>query len=95
MFKESMKYVIVRGMFGGEYPVLLTNALSHDTLYRGVISAGFVDIVPINDGRMLVIAYGSSVSLNKDSREDTDAELICRELNKCTRNDEYLFVTHK
>ena len=95
MFYESMKYVIVRGMVGGEYPVLLTNALPHDTIYREVISAGFVDIVSINDGRMLVITYGSSVSLNKDSREDADAELICRELNKCTRNDECLFVTHK
>ena len=95
MFNESMKYVEVRGMFGGEYPVLLPNALPHDTLRRGIISAGFCDIVPINDGRMLVTAYGSSVSLNKSSREDVDAELICRELNKCTRNDECLFVTHK
>lgn len=95
MFKESMKYVIIRGMFGGEYPVLLTNALPHDTIYRGIISAGFVDIVPINDGRMLVTAYGRSVSLGTDSREDAGAELICRELNKCTRNDECLFVTHK
>lgn len=95
MFNESMKYVIVQGMFCGEYPVLLCNALPHDTLHHRVISAGFVDIVPINDGRMLVIAYGSSASLNKDSREDVDAELICRELNKCTRNDERLFVTHK
>ena len=95
MFKESMKYVIVRGMFGGEYPILLDNVLPHDTIYRGIISAGFVDIVPINDGRMYVIAYGRSVSLNKDSRGNDDAELICRELNKCTRNDECLFVTHK
>ena len=94
MLKESMKYVIVHGILGGEYPVLLPNALPHDILYHGAISAGFVDIVPIADGRMLVVAYGRSTSLNINSRED-DAELICGELNRCTRKDECLFVTHK
>lgn len=92
MYQQSMKYVIVSSM-GSEVPILFDPLLAHNTICRKAISAGFVDIIPIADGVVLVNAYGESVSLNTESRGETDAKLICRMLSNCTRSDGCLYVT--
>lgn len=90
MYHQSMKYVIISSM-GCEVPVLFDPCITHSTICRKAISAGFVDIVPIANA-VLVNAYGESVSLRVESRGETDAELICRMLSNCTRSDECLYV---
>lgn len=92
MYQESIKYVIVSSM-GCEVPILFDPCIKHSTICRKAISAGFVDIIPIVDNMLLVHAYGESISLNTESRGETDAKLICRMLSNCTRSDECLYVT--
>lgn len=93
MYQQSMKYVIVSSM-ECEVPVLFDPCIKHSTICSKAISAGFVDIVPIANG-ILVNAYGESVSLNTESRGETDAKLICRMLSNCTRSDGCLYIPAK
>lgn len=93
MYQESMKYVIVSSM-GCEVPILFDPCITHSTICRKAISAGFVDIVPIDNG-VLIVAYGESISLSAESRGETDAKLICRMLSNCTSDDGCLYIPSK
>ncbi len=71
---EYMKYIIVENM-GRETAILFHYLMQHDFLgfsFDRIVSAGFCYIT--KEGNVRV--FGKSDSLNKESREDKDPEII-------------------
>ena len=71
----EMKYVIVKGEWGEEVPIVFSKSLQHATFCdQRVVSAGFCTI---DFSYYKVCCYGKSVSLNLESREK-DSLLVRR-----------------
>jgi len=75
-----MKYVIIeKGT--DEIPIIFPNFIQHDFFSdRKIISAGYVDIYPDDNGFLIYHAYGKSISLGLQARKE-DSELIERSMN--------------
>ena len=86
----EVKYVVIKDRFGNETPVIFGANFQHSEIAysicnkEDVVSAGFVDIGDLDEydeydsGIMVkhkLNAFGKSVSLNKESREE-DSELL-------------------
>jgi len=87
---RQVKYIVVKDEYGNETPVIFGANFQHFTIAaricgrEDVISAGFVSIEDLDKSdeygsgicvNHKLTAYGKSVSLNKDSREE-DSELL-------------------
>lgn len=79
----KIKYIVMRYK-GFETGVIFPEHLGHDEFAKNmrvgkndILGAGFADFKDIN-GHTIIKCYGSSLSLNIDSRDNDDAMVLTR-----------------
>lgn len=66
------------------YPIIFPKLINHDEMAKRIgdkiLSAGFVNFRRNEEGDIVAQAYGSSITLNLESREE-DSKIITRHMN--------------